>query len=223
MENTIQLLIVDDSEPFRVGLRALIRATEDMALAGEATNGRQAIRLAEQLQPDVVLMDLHMPEVNGIEATRAIVHTSPHIAVLALTMVDEDESLFAAMQAGARGYMLKGASKNDLLRAIRDVASGAAIFSPAIAGRMIRYFSRLREHQQQYPFPELTEREREILALLAAHQSNGEIARQLQLSPKTVRNYISNVFAKLQVADRTEAVLLARDAGIGQPPAPRPD
>lgn len=213
MENRIQLLIVDDSEPFRVGLRALIKATPDMALAGEAGNGRDAISLAERLQPDVILMDLHMPDVNGIAATRQIVQTSPHIAILVLTMADDDDSLFAAMQAGARGYLLKGAAKSEVLRAIRDVAAGAAIFSPAIAGRMMSYFGRIQ--QQPAVFPELTEREQEILQLMAQHLTNPEIARQLHLSPKTVRNYTSNIFAKLQVADRAEAILRARGGGMG--------
>lgn len=211
----IQLLIVDDSQPFRVGLRALIKATADLQLAGEAVNGREAIAFAERLQPDVILMDLHMPDVNGLEATRQIVNTSPHIAILVLTMVDDDESIFAAMQAGARGYLLKGASKSEILRAIRDVAAGAAIFSPAIAGRMIDYFGRIQEHKLAYAFPELTEREREILRLMAQHQTNQKIAQELHLSPKTVRNYTSNVFAKLQVADRAEAIIRAQQAGLG--------
>jgi len=133
---------------------------------------------------------------------------------LVLTMVDDDESLFAAMQAGARGYLLKGASKSEMLRAIRDVAAGAAIFSPAIAGRMITYFSQIHQQRQTYPFPELTEREREILTLMTQHQTNPEIAKKLHLSPKTVRNYTSNIFAKLQVVDRAEAIIQARDAGI---------
>lgn len=214
MENRIQLLIVEDSDPFRVGLKALIKATSDMQLVGEAQNGREAITLAEQLQPDVILMDLHMPDLNGIEATRQIAHTSPHIAILVLTMVDDDESLFAAMQSGARGYLLKGAAKTEILRAIRDVAAGAAIFSPAIASRMMTYFGQIQQWQQLYPFPELTEREREILQCMAQHQTNQEIARKLHLSPKTVRNYTSNIFAKLQVADRAEAIIRARDAGI---------
>ena len=213
MESSIQLLIVDDSEPFRVGLRALIKATPDMALAGEAENGRDAIAFAERLQPDVILMDLHMPDVNGIEATRQIVQTSPHIAILVLTMVDDDDSLFAAMQAGARGYLLKGAAKSEVLRAIRDVAAGAAIFSPAIASRMMSYFSQIRPSLAT-AFPELTEREQEILQLMARHLTNAEIARELHLSPKTVRNYTSNIFAKLQVADRAEAIIRARDAGL---------
>lgn len=216
IENHIQLLIVDDSEPFRTGLRALIKATPDMKLAGEAGNGREAIAFAERLQPDVILMDLHMPDVNGIDATRQIAHTSPHIAILVLTMVDDDESLFAAMQAGARGYLLKGAAKSEMLRAIRDVAAGAAIFSPAIAGRMMTYFSQMGQRRVDYAFPELTEREREILQLMAQHQTNQEIARQLHLSPKTVRNYTSNIFTKLQVADRAEAIIRAKEVGVGK-------
>lgn len=214
--NVIHLLIADDSESFRSGLKALFKATPDIQLVGEATQGHQAILLAEQVQPDVILMDLHMPDVDGIEATRQITHTSPHIAILALTMLDDDNSLFAAMQAGARGYLLKGASKSEIRRAIRDVAAGAAIFSPAIAKRMMTYFSQMRQQAVKYAFPELTGREREILTLIAQHYTNQEIARKLTLSPKTVRNYCSNIFAKLQVADRAEAVIRARESGISK-------
>jgi len=213
--NVIHLLIADDSESFRVGLRALFKATPDIQLVGEAAHGKEAILLADQLQPDVILMDLHMPDVDGIEATHQIAHTSPHIAILALTMLDDDDSLFAAMQAGARGYLLKGASKSEIRRAIRDVASGAAIFSPAIARRMMSYFSQMRQQATKYAFPELTEREREILTLIAQHYTNQEIAQELTLSPKTVRNYCSNIFAKLQVVDRAEAIIRAKESGIG--------
>jgi DNA-binding NarL/FixJ family response regulator len=171
--NIIHLLITDDSQAALAGLRALFKGVTDVQLVSEASGGGEAIRLAERLQPDVVLMDLHMPDMNGIEATRQIVHTSPHIAVLVLTMYDDDDSVFAAMQAGARGYLLKGASKKEMLRAIRDV-----------------------------------------LVLMAQHHSNQEVAQSLSLSPKTVRNYISNIFAKLQVADRAGAILKARDAGL---------
>lgn len=211
----IQLLIADDSESFRNGLRALFKATADINLVAEAANGKEAIALAEQTQPDVILMDLHMPDIDGIEATRKIVETSPHIAILALTMLDDDDSLFAAMQAGARGYLLKGASKAEIRRAIHDAASGAAIFSPQIARRMMDYFSSLRRQTARFAFPELTDREREVLALIAQHLSNREIAGRLSLSEKTVRNYCSNIFAKLQVADRAEAILRANESGIG--------
>lgn len=212
--DTVHLLIADDSRAARTGLKALLKAVADVQLVGQATGGDEAIRLAEQLQPDVILMDLHMPDVNGIEATRQIVHTSPHIAVLMLTMYDDDDSVFAAMQAGARGYLLKGASKNEMLRAIRDVASGAAIFSPAIARRMMSYFKQIQKQPAAYAFPQLTPREREVLSLMAQQNSNQEIAESLSLSPKTVRNYVSNIFAKLQVADRAAAILKARDAGL---------
>ncbi len=215
MENaTIHLLIVDDSQAARTGLKALLKAVTDVSLVGETAGGAEAIQLAERLQPDVILMDLHMPDVNGIEATRHIVRTSPHIAVLVLTMYDDDDSVFAAIQAGARGYLLKGASKSEMLRAIRDVAGGAAIFSPAIARRMMNYFKQIQRQPAAYAFPELTRREHEVLALMAQQHSNQEIAAALSLRPKTVRNYASNIFAKLQVADRAGAVLKARDAGL---------
>jgi DNA-binding NarL/FixJ family response regulator len=212
--NTVHLLIADDSRAVRTGLKALLRAVEEIRLVGEAVGGEEAIRLAERLQPDVILMDLQMPDVNGIEATRQIVRTSPHIAVLVLTMYDDDDSVFAAMQAGARGYLLKGVSKSEMIRAIRDVAGGAAIFSPAIARRMMSYFNQIQNQPSAYAFPELTRREHEVLRLMAQQQTNQEIAEALSLSPKTVRNYTSNIFAKLQVADRAGAVLKARDAGL---------
>ena len=217
MENSIiDLLLADDSEAARKGLKALLKSVTDIRLVGEASGGQEVIKLAEQLQPDIILMDLHMPDINGIEATRQIVNTSPHIAVLVITMYDDDGSVFAAMQAGARGYLLKGASKNEMLRAIRDVAGGAAIFSPAIARRMMNYFNQIQNQTAEYNFPELTRRELEVLTLMAQQHSNQEIAETLSLSRKTVRNYTSNIFAKLQVADRAEAILRARDAGLGR-------
>ncbi len=212
--NTINTLITDDSQAARTGLRALLRGIKDINLVGEAVNGSEAIQLAERLQPDVILMDLQMPDINGIVATRQIVNTSPHIAVLVLTMYDDNDSVFAAMQAGARGYLLKGASKKEMMRAIYDVASGAAIFSPAIARRMMSYFNQIRNQPAQYAFPELTDREREVLSLMTQQYSNQQIAAELSLSSKTVRNYTSNIFAKLQVADRTGAILKAREAGF---------
>jgi DNA-binding NarL/FixJ family response regulator len=211
----LNVLLVDDYAPFRSGLQALVRSAPDMQVVGEATTGEHAVALVARLQPDVVLMDLHMPDLNGIEATRRILDGHPHISILVLTMFDDDESVFAAMQAGARGYLLKGALKHEILRAIRGVASGEAIFGPAIAKRMISYFSQLRHHVPVHVFPELTEREREILGLVAQHLTNQEIADRLVLSEKTIRNHVSNIFTKLQVADRAEAIIRAREAGLG--------
>jgi DNA-binding NarL/FixJ family response regulator len=211
MIDTIRVLIADDHAPFRTGLRTLMQATPDTELVGEAATGQEAVRLAATLQPDVVLMDLHMPGVHGIAATRQILHTSPHIAVLVITMFEGDDSVFAALQAGARGYLLKGAPKAELLRAIRGVASGEAIFGPTIARRLMQFFAGLPPGAAQVQaFPELTEREQEILALLAQHQTNPEIAQRLGLSPKTVRNHVSNIFSKLQVVDRAQAIMRAR-------------
>jgi DNA-binding NarL/FixJ family response regulator len=211
----ITILIADDSAAFRAGMRMMLRREADLVLAGEAGSGVEAARLAISLQPDVVLMDLHMPEGNGIAATRAIVNQAPHIRVLVLTMFEDDDSVFAALQAGARGYLLKGADKGEILRAIRAVHSGEAIFGPAIAQRLMAYFSALRPSAaQQPPFPELTDREREVLGMIARGQSNQEIAANLVISLKTVRNHVSNISAKLQVADRAQAMKAAREAGL---------
>jgi DNA-binding NarL/FixJ family response regulator len=211
----LRILIADDHPVFRHGLRTLLNATTDVVVAGEATTGDEAISLAEELQPDVILMDIKMPGHNGIEATRTIVQSSPHVRVLIVTMFEDDASVFAAMRAGARGYILKDAEKDDLLRAIRAVGRGDAIFSPAVATRVIDFFAASRATAPREVFPTLTEREREILHLLARGQTNADIARVLGLSGKTVSNYVSNVLAKLQVADRAQAVLRAREAGLG--------
>ena len=211
----ISILIADDEPSFRGGLRALLKSADDLTLAGEAASGEEAVRLSALLQPDVILMDIHMPDVNGIEAARRILNTSPHIGILMLTMFEDDDSIFAAMRAGARGYLLKGALKAEVLRAIRAVASGEAIFSPVIAQRLMRYFANIRPTAPAHLFPELTDREREILDLIAQHLTNPEIAERLTLSPKTVRNHLSNIFDKLQVADRAEAILRAREVGLG--------
>jgi DNA-binding NarL/FixJ family response regulator len=211
----IRLLVADDHDRFRDGVRAMLRREDEVELAGEATSGDEAITAAEALQPDVVLMDLRMPGVNGIEATRHIVQTSPHMRILVLTMYEDDDSVFAALRAGARGYLLKGADKEEILRAIRAVASGEAIFGPAIAQRLMRYFALPRPALTQVVCPELTEREREILSRVAQGWTNKEIATSLVVSLKTVRNHVSNIFNKLQVADRTQAILQARKAGLG--------
>jgi DNA-binding NarL/FixJ family response regulator len=211
---TLSVLIADDHVLFRDGLRSLVLSAADLELVGEAASGDEAIRLAHELQPDVMLMDIQMPGPNGIEATRRIVQLSPHIRVLMVTMFEDDASVFAAMRAGARGYVLKGAGHDEILRAIRAAGGGEAIFSPAIARRLMDYFAGMRPAAPPRLFPELTDREREVLALIAAGQHNAEIAGRLHLSPKTVRNHITNILSKLQVADRAEAILKAREAGL---------
>ena len=213
MEKT-RVLMADDHTLFRDGVRALFASAPDLELVGEAATGEEAIALAASLQPDLIIMDLQMPGMNGIEATRRIVTTSPHVGILVVTMFDDNHSVFASMQAGARGYVLKGANHAEMLRAIRAVASGEAIFGPTIATRLMDYFANIRPQPALPVFPELTDREREILVLIAEGRKNAEIATELVLSPKTVRNHITNILSKLQVADRAEAILRAREAGL---------
>jgi len=211
----LRVLIADDHMLFRDGLRALLGAAVDTELVGEAATGDEAVSLATSLQPDVVLMDIQMPGLNGIEATRSIVQDSPRVNVLILTMFDDDASVFAAMRAGARGYLLKGAKHAETLRAIRAVGGGEAIFSPSIAARLMDFFASIRPSAVPQAFPELSDREREVLGLIAEGYKNVDIAARLVLSPKTVRNHVSNILDKLQVADRAEAMLRARGAGLG--------
>jgi DNA-binding NarL/FixJ family response regulator len=216
MTDTLRVLVADDHLIFRDGLRALLASTPDAELVGEAATGEEAIALASSLQPDLVLMDLQMPDLNGIEATRRIVHDSPHIRVLVVTMFEDDSSVLAAMRAGARGYLLKGATHSEMARAIRAVGEGEAIFSPAIAARLMEFFASFRRAVTPQVFPELSDREREILDLIAQGHKNPDIAARLVLSPKTVRNHVTNILSKLQVADRSEAIIRAREAGLGQ-------
>jgi DNA-binding NarL/FixJ family response regulator len=211
---SIRILIADDHTLFREGVRSLLASVADTQAVGEAATGPEAVERALALQPDVVLMDIQMPGLNGIEATRRIVAASPHIGVIVVTMFEDDESVFAAMRAGARGYVLKGADQEEVLRTIRAVARGEALFGPAIARRLMGYFSTPRPAAVEPVFPELTEREREVLALIAQGHNNEEIARKLVLSQKTVRNHVSNIFSKLQVADRAQAIVRAREAGM---------
>ena len=211
----LRIVIADDHVLFRDGLRALLAAAPDTELVGEAATGDEAVALATALQPDVVLMDIQMPGLNGIDATRRIAHASPHVGILVVTMFEDDSSVFAAMRAGARGYLLKGAKYEEMLRAIRAVGSGEAIFSPAIAVRLMEYFSNVRPTTVPQAFPDLSDREREILDLIAQGHKNAEIAARLVLSPKTVRNHVSNILSKLQVADRAQAIIRAREAGLG--------
>jgi DNA-binding NarL/FixJ family response regulator len=213
--DAIRILIADDHPLFRDGLRGLLDSVTDTEVVGEATTGDEAIAQASTLQPDIVLMDIKMPGTNGIEATREIVHTSPHIGILVVTMFEDDDFVFAAMRAGARGYILKGANQAEMLRAIRAVANGEVIFGPAIAQRVISFLSTPHPATPARLFPELTERETEVLALIARGHTNDQIADELFLSLKTVRNHVSNIFSKLQVADRAQAVIRAREAGLG--------
>ncbi len=212
--DTTRVLVVDDNAPFRTGLRALLSSVPELSLVGEAASGQEAVVLAERLQPDVILMDISMPGLNGLEATRRIVRNSPHMAVVMLTMLEDDDSVFEALQAGARGYLLKGALRAELLRAVRAASSGEAIFGAAIARRLAHFFSSARQHDLAESFPELTERERDVLRLVAEQHTNQEIAGRLGVSAKTVRNHVSNILVKLQVASRAEAIVRARDAGL---------
>jgi DNA-binding NarL/FixJ family response regulator len=214
----IRVLVADDHPVFRRGMRAILGAEPDTDLLGEATNGEEAVTLALELRPDVILMDLNMPNLNGIEATRRILQANPDTAILMLTMFEDDKSILAAMRAGAHGYVLKGADGAEMLRAIHAVASGEAIFSPTITRRLTEYFATSggdSKASSAQAFPNLTEREHEILSLMAEGYTNGAIASRLYLSPKTVRNYVSSIFTKLEVSDRSQAIVQARKAGVG--------
>jgi DNA-binding NarL/FixJ family response regulator len=216
MEDSVRVLIADDHPLFREGMRGRLDRVADVAVVGEAASGEEAVGLAKDLEPDVILMDIKMPGLNGIEATREIQQASPQIGVLVLTMFEDDDSVFAAMRAGAKGYLLKDSGGEGVVHAIRAVASGEAVFGPGVAERIIGFFSAPRSAAPQRAFPELTEREEEVLSLVAQGKSNQEIARQLFVSLKTVRNHVSNILLKLQVADRAQAVIRARDAGMGR-------
>jgi DNA-binding NarL/FixJ family response regulator len=216
----IRILIVDDHPIFRDGLRALLHSVDDTQVVGEATSGEEAIALVATVQPDVVLMDIKMLGLNGIEATRAITRAFPQVQVLMLTMFEDDDSVFAAVRAGASGYLLKGARQEETLRAIRAVANGEVIFGPGIAQRVRSLLSANRPESVPQVLPELTDREYEILNLIGQRCTNAEIAARLVLSPKTVRNHVSNIISKLRVTDRMEAAQAAHDAGLGTPRRP---
>ena len=210
----IRVLIADDHPLFRDGMHGLLDSVADTEVVGEATTGEEVLPLSATLQPDVILMDIKMPGMTGIEATREILRVSPHISILIVTMFEDDDFVFAALRAGARGYLLKGANQAETLRAIRAVANGGAIFGPGIAQRLLTFFSSAPTAPPK-AFPELTERESEILVLIARGRTNEDIARELVLSLKTVRNHVSNILSKLQVVDRAQAVIRAREAGLG--------
>lgn len=211
---SLTVLIADDHPLFRKGMRSLLETMPDITLVGEAESGREAVELALAQQPDVVLMDLQMPEGSGLAATRELNKHSPHTRILVVTLFEDDDSIFTALRAGAHGYILKDANEEEMMRAIRAVGKGEAIFSPAIATRLMDYFAATRKEVPSQIFPELTEREREILTLIAQGKSNAAIAEQLMISLKTVRNHVSNIYNKLQVADRAQAAIRARDVGL---------
>jgi DNA-binding NarL/FixJ family response regulator len=210
----MRVLVVDDHPLYREGLAMALETMEDVEVVGQAADGTTATELARSLAPDVVIMDLHLPGMSGVEATRQLLADRPNTRVLVLTMLEGDSSLFAAMRAGARGYVLKGADRGEIERALRTVAAGEVVFSSGVAASVTAWF-RTGGSGAQEPFPELTEREREVLDLVARGLTNAEIAARLVVSDKTVRNHVSNVFAKLHVTNRSGAVARARDAGLG--------
>jgi DNA-binding NarL/FixJ family response regulator len=211
----LNVLICDDHAEFRAGLAALLASGGEIDVVGETADGAAAVEAARTLQPDVVLMDLAMPRMGGIEATRRIVQHSPHIGVVVLTMVEDDDAVFAAMQAGARGYLLKGARREEIVRAVRAVAHGEAVFGAAIAGRLMRFFEIPRPPRNAQAFPQLTGREVQVLSLMARHLHNPAIAEQLSITEKTVRNNVSSILTKLRLTDRAQAIIVAQDAGLG--------
>ena len=215
-DDPITVLVADDHPVVRDGLRTMLETDPDLTLVGEAADGEEAVERATTQQPDVVVMDLHLPKIDGIAATRRIIERAPHIAIVVLTMLDDDASLLAALRAGARGYLLKGSEPRDVIRAVKAVSRGEAVFGPEVANRVLASFTET-ERPQHVPFPELTEREREVLDLLARGQRSADIAQHLGIAPKTIRNHISNILNKLCVLDRTEAILRAREAGLGKP------
>jgi len=216
----IRVLIADDHALFREGVNAILKSVPDIEIVGEAGTGQEALTLASELTPDVILMDIQMPDLNGVEATQRILKTQPDTGIIIVTMLEDDDSLFSAMRAGARGYVLKGADKAEMLKSIRAVAEGEALFGPTIAARLLNFFhenpQKSKNESPSIAFPELTDREREILGCIARGDTNEEITEQLSISLKTVRNHVSSIFNKLQVTNRTQAAIRARDAGLGE-------
>ncbi|MEU6325483.1 response regulator transcription factor [Streptomyces sp. NPDC047009] len=211
----IRVLLADDHPLVRQGMRAVLDVVGDIEVAGEAGDGREAVRQAVELRPDVIVMDLQLPGLHGIEATRQIQTQVPDAAVLVLTMFEDDATVFAAVRAGALGYLVKGADGADIVAAIHAAAAGQPVFGAALAGRLRTWFAS--PPPQDGPFPELTSRERDILDHLAAGLSNAEIGQHLHLSSKTVANNISAILAKLHLTQRSQAIIRARDAGLGRP------
>jgi len=217
---TIRVLLADDHALFREGVHAILKSVPDIEIVGEAGSGKDAMTLASDLKPDVILMDIQMPDLNGVEVTQRILEAEPDTGIIIVTMLEDDDSLFSAMRAGARGYVLKGADKAEMLKSIRSVADGGALFGPGIASRLLGFFNQksgqVKHETSSTVFPELTDREQEILAYIARGETNNEIAEQLTISLKTVRNHVSSIFNKLQVTNRAQAAIRARDAGLGK-------
>lgn len=211
----LRVIVVDDHPMYRDGLRLTLAATRDFESVGEASDGESALEMVAERRPDMVLMDLRLPGMSGIEATRRIVSADPGVRVVVVSMLEDDDSIFAAMRAGARGYLLKGADRDELLAALRAVAQGEVTFGASIARRVMAFFTGQMPTAASAAFPELTERERDILERLARGDPNQAIAQQFGLSDKTVRNHVSSILNKLQVADRAQAIVRARDAGLG--------
>jgi DNA-binding NarL/FixJ family response regulator len=209
------VVVADDHALFRYGLKAMLANAEGFEVVGEAATGEEVVEKVASLRPDIILMDIQMPGINGIEATRRVLERNPNIGVVVVTMFEDDDSVFAAMRAGARGYVLKGADAEEVLKVVAAVAGGEAHFGPEIASRLMDFFSAPKPAAPSEAFPELTAREAEVLDLIAQGVNNQSIARRLYLSPKTVRNHVSNIFLKLQVADRAQAIVRAREAGLG--------
>ncbi len=218
MSEIVRVMVVEDDPLYRNALTTTLSSLGAAQIVAEVATGDQAVAAAAQHRPQVIVMDIRMPGLDGIEATRRIVQADPEVAVLMLTMFEDDDSVFAAMRAGARGYIVKGAGEDEIVSAVESVSRGEAIFSAAVAQRILRYFAGTRDTAPAVAFPDLTDREREILELIAGGHNNALIASRLFLSPKTVRNNVSNIFTKLQVADRAEAIVRAREAGLGGSP-----
>jgi DNA-binding NarL/FixJ family response regulator len=220
---TIRVVIADDHPVFRDGLAGVLAECDEIEVVGQAATGDEVVTMARERAPDVVLMDLHMPGTNGIEATRLLRQQAAGLRILVVTMHEDDETVLAAMRAGAHGYLVKGAGGAQIVAAVRAVADGQAVFGTDVADRVLGVLAATgRGTREGRAFPALTDRELEVLDLIAAGLPNGAIARRLVLSDKTVRNHVSNIFMKLQVPDRARAIVLARQAGLGEPPSSGP-
>lgn len=211
-----RVVIADDHPVFRRGMKALLDGENGISVVGEAADGLEAVSVVLDLAPDVVVLDLHMPEMSGVDAAKRMIEALPELGVLVLTMHEDDELVFAAMKAGARGYLVKTTDDDEIVRAVQAIGAGEAIFSATIAQRMMGYFTAI-SSSKAVVFPQLTERERDVLELMASGMDNASIAFRLSLSGKTVRNRVSSIFTKLQVADRAQAIVRAREAGLGSP------